>query len=140
MNDEKEPYNYTKPTFARVSAAILIFLIFFMMGSCLVPLARSSTTNPRPNSLGLSQSYRNPYVYMVGTVVHVDAFSTATNVTFQPFGASVLDTETILFCGNFVNEFDGGLYLVAYRQRATRLYHSVACHDIYQIIQLENAK
>ena len=129
-----------KSTFAKIGAGVILILILLMMISCLIPLAHGSATSPRPNSLGLSQSYENPYVYMVGTVTHVDAFSNVTNVTFQPFGASLLDTETILFCGNLVNEFDGGMYIVAYRQQARRTYRGVACHEIYKIIQIESAQ
>lgn len=129
-----------KSTFAKISAGIILIFILLMMMTCVMPLAHSSTTQPRPNSLGLSQSYENPYVYMVGTVTHVDAFSNVTNVTFQPFGASVLDTETILFCGDLINEFDGRMYIVAYRQRARRAYRGVACHEIYKVISIESAQ
>ncbi len=129
-----------KSTFAKISAGVILIFILTMMISCLIPFAHSATTAPRPNSLGLSQTYENPVTYMVGSVTHVDGFSKATSVTFQPFGASLLDTETILFCGDLVNEFDGGTYVVAYQQRARRMYRGVGCHDIYRIVQIESVQ
>jgi hypothetical protein len=77
--------------------------------------------------------------YMFGTVEHIDAFSQATNVVFKPFGASMLDTEPILFCGDVERLFDGKpttTYIVTYRQQASRLYQSVACHEVYRVFAL----
>lgn len=131
-------------TFAKVSAAIIIALIFLMMGSCLIPLAHGATTQPRPNSLGLSQSYQNPMAYMFGTIEHIDSFDKATNVVFKPFGASMLDTEPILFCGDIVGQLEGSdnttLFVFTYRQQPSRMYNGVACHDIFRILQLGESK
>lgn len=131
-------------TFAKVSAAVIIALIFLMMGSCLIPLAHGATTRPRPNSLGLSQSYQNPMTYMFGTIDHVDFLSNASIVTFRPFGASMLDTEPILFCGDLTDQLEGGtnqtLYVFTYRLQGSRTYHGIACHEVYRILTLGESK
>src|SRR5882762_4332819 len=111
-------------TFTKVSAAIVLFLLMALMATCFAPLARGATTRPRPNSLGLSQTYQNPMAYMFGTIEHVDSFSDATNVVFKPFGASMLATEPIFFCGNLDKELEEAtaetLYIVTYRVQTGR--------------------
>ena len=131
-------------TFAKVSTAIVLFLILALMATCLMPLAHGATTHPRPNSLGLSQTYQNPYVYMLGTIEHADVLSNATVVDFKPFGASLLDIESILFCGDLSRELEEGdnttLYVFTYRQQTTQMYHGIGCHDVFRILQLGPAK
>lgn len=128
-------------TYTKIAAAIVILLMFAMMGSCLVPLAHGSTTSPRPNSLGLSQNYQNPYVYMFGTIDHVDLLSNVTIVTFKPVGASMLDTEPIMFCGDLEDDLKNGdtetLYLFTYRLSGKQSYHGIACHEVYRVLPLD---
>lgn len=128
----------------KVGVGALLALIGALMLTCGAELSHGSTIQPRPNSLGLSQSYRNPMAYMVGSVEHVDSFSEATNVVFKPFGASMLDTETVLFCGNIERELEGGtnqtLFVFTYRQNPSRMYHGVACHEVYRVLQLADTQ
>lgn len=131
-------------TFTKVSAAIVLFLLMALMATCFAPLARGTTSRPRPNSLGLSQTYQNPYVYMFGTIDRADVLSTATIVDFKPFGASLLGTESILFCGDLSRDLEGGdnttLYVFTYRQQTSRTYHGIGCHEIFRILQLGEVK
>lgn len=132
--------NKQSPWF-KVSAVVVLFLVLALMATCLAPLAHSAATKPRPNSLGLSQSYQNPMVYMFGTIEHYDMLSNATVVNFKPFGASLLDTESILFCGNLSRDLTGAdnttLYIFTYRQQTSRTYHGIGCHDVFHIFQIE---
>lgn len=129
-----------KSMFAKVSAGIVLFFILLLLGTCAMPLAHGSVARPRPNSLGLSQSYQNPYVYMFGTIDHADILSNVTVVYFKPFGASLLDTESVLFCGDLSQELTGGdnttFYVFTYRLQTRRLYHGVGCHEVYRVLQL----
>lgn len=127
-------------TFAKVSAAIILFFILAMMGSCLIPLAHGATTQPRSNSLGVSQTYENPFEYTFGTVDHIDALSNATVITLKPFGSSLLNNEALLLCGDLTKEFEndttGSMYIITFRRVTTRTYHGIGCHDVYKIILL----
>ena len=128
----------------KAGAGFLIAILAALMLTCGAELSHGATTQPRPNSLGLSQSYRSPMTYMVGSIEHVDSFSEATNIVFKPFGASMLDTETILFCGNVEKDLEGGtnqtLFVFTYRANASRMYHGVACHEVYRILQLADTQ
>jgi hypothetical protein len=132
--------------FKRIGGIVILALVLGMFLAFFVAFAHGTTTtpSPRPNSLGLSQSYTNPYDYMFGTIEHVDAFTQATNVVFKPFGASLLNTQTILFCGDLTKDLEGGdsntLYLFAYRHLPTRMYSRVACHDVYRVLELGSQK
>lgn len=106
---------------------IALVILFSTLGHC--------TVQPRPNSLGVFQTYESPYTYMVGAPVRVAVFEEKgnyyTNVEFKALGASMLNTVNILFCGNAEDVFrDGRLHVVTYRIHATRLYRFVGCHDI----------
>ncbi len=111
-------------TFIGLVWLILVFAIF-----C------HCTTQPRPNSLGVPQIYDSPWMYMIGSPSSVDVFSNGehyyTNVEFKAFGASMLNTVPILFCGNQRTLFkDKKLRAVTYRIGATRNYQGIGCHDL----------
>jgi len=72
---------------------------------------------------------------MIGSPSSVDVFSNGehyyTNVEFKAFGASMLNTVPILFCGNQRTLFkDKKLRAVTYRIGATRNYQGIGCHDL----------
>jgi hypothetical protein len=98
-------------------------------------LGHCATQNARPNSLGVLQTYTNPWTYMVGSPVRVATFEDNgnyyTNVEFKALGASMLNTVSILFCGNETSAFgDGHLRAVTYRTSVARSYRGVGCHEI----------
>lgn len=133
-------------TWLNIGAWFIIAAFVGLMLAFFTVFAHGTTTTPsaRTNSLGLSQTYTNPYEYMFGTIEHVDAFSTVSNVVFRPFGASLLNTQTILFCGDVTKALGDGdtntLYVFTYRQQASRTFQGVACHDVYRILELGEAK
>lgn len=115
---------------------ILLILSLVLLMSC--PVAQAETVENRKNSLGVLQTYDNPWAYMVGSPVHVDLFESNgtyyTNVVFKALGASLLNTQTLLFCGNQLSAFgDGRLRAVTYRNSATRSYRGVGCHEVLPI-------
>lgn len=133
-------------TFRRIGGLIMLAAVLGMLLAFCSVFSHGTTSvpSPRKNSLGLSQTYTNPYQYMFGTIAHVDEFSTVTNVTFKPFGASLLNTQTILFCGDVTRELGDGdsntLYIFTYREQASRMFSGVACHDVYKILELGESK
>lgn len=126
---------------------IVAFFTFALLVSMILlisTLGRCATTSVknRVNSLGVEQSYQNQMVYMVGSPRAVNLFEEKnryfTNVTFRPFGSTLIYTESILFCGNDVESFgDSRMRIVAYRRAAERMYQGVACHSIYRVIELD---
>ena len=135
--DEPLPPRHLK--LRTIGALIILVALTTAMLTCFVSLSHGATTRPRPNSLGLSQSYTNPYVYMFGTIQHIEEFGKATSVTFRPFGASLLTTQEILFCGNLSmleNATEDTFYIFTYRQVASQTYRGVACHDLFRVTEL----
>ena len=117
--------------FGYMALLALIVTVLVSVGHC-------ATQNARPNSLGVYQTYTNPWSYMVGEPVRVSPFEDNgnyyTNVEFKALGASMLNTVSILFCGNEVSAFgDGHLRAVTYRTGATRSYRGIGCHEILPI-------
>jgi hypothetical protein len=114
----------------------IIFLLWLVaMVLILGSVGHCATQNARPNSLGVLQTYTNPWSYMVGSPVRVATFEDNgnyyTNVEFKALGASMLNTVSILFCGNETSAFgDGHLRAVTYRTSVARSYRGVGCHEI----------
>lgn len=120
-----------------VVCAVLLMII-------LGELAHGST-QPRPNNLGVYQIYDSPYTYMVGSPVSVEVFEEKgqyyTEVKFKAFGASMLNTQELLFCGNEEASFsDSHLRAMVYRVSATRLYQRIGCHDLLRVLLVKEEK
>lgn len=123
---------------SKMVAGLALFIVGMLMVSCGLSLHGTTTPNRR-NSLGVSQTYDNQMTYMFGAVLHADEIGgRVTNVTFQPYGSSLIYTEPILFCGDQTAKFPTGQMVIAtYRKTATRMYREVACHDVYKVVALE---
>jgi hypothetical protein len=126
----------------KIIVVLTYAVVFMFLGITAAVMAHCSTTGNRPNSLGISQSYDNPVAYFVGSPRAINEFyehgRSYTNVSFAPFGASMLDTESLLFCGNQTEMFNrDDVLLVAYRRRAERSYQGVACHEVYRVIAVQ---
>ncbi len=104
-----------------------------------VARAFAEPTN-RPNSLGVTQFYTNPNMYMFGVIVDGRVMDGATLIRFQPFETMSLYTEPILFCGDVSEQFANkrGPMVVTYSRVAHRLYRGVACHEIGSIFEVHN--
>lgn len=116
-----------------IGGFLLSFIIALML-TCGAELSHG-TTQPRPNSLGVFQTYNSPYSYMIGAPVRVNLYQYDgryfTNVEFKALGASMLNTVPILFCGNALDQFgDGRLRAVTYRTQAARSFRGIGCHEI----------
>ncbi len=113
--------------FMIATVVIWLVVLFSILGHC--------STQPRPNSLGVPQTYESPWAYMIGSPANVNVFSSNgryyTNVEFKAFGASMLNTVPVLFCGNQQALFkDARLRAVTYRIGATRNYQGIGCHEL----------
>ena len=121
-----------------VAGFIIIWLIGVML-SCFVGLSHGSV-RPRPNSLGVPETYESPYTYMLGAIHDVSVMQedgkVYTNVAFAPYGASLLDTESVLFCGE-VDNLDARTKVYVYDKTPHRMFHGVPCHELKTIFVVE---
>ena len=128
----------------RKSKVVTFFVLLGIVASALLffTLFAHGSTKPRPNRLGVSQFYENPYVYMFGAVTDVnvltDGTQTYTNVTFQPFGASMLYTQNILFVGTPIEHT--GFFIVTYERSAGRVFEGVPAHYALKAFEIGDDK
>jgi len=101
----------------------------------------STTPQPRPNSLGVQETYQNPNTYLVAIPIDGKIMEGRfTNVRFQPYAAAVLYDESILFCGDVSEQFKGktGPLVVTYRTQAAGMYQGVGCHQLVSVFKVSN--
>ncbi len=118
-----------------ILAAAILYALFVGFSV----FAHGSVIN-RPNSIGITQFYTNPNMYMFGAIIGGRVMDGATVVTFQPYETMALYTEPILFCGDVSEQFNGksGAVLVTYSRVAHRLFRGVACHEIVSVFEVHD--
>ena len=126
-----------------VIAAIIMVLLMCFGPACLI--AHGSTTKVnRSNSLGISEIYTNTNAYLFGVPIDGQILESeedrATNVRFQPYNTPALYDESVLFCGQVADFFQGktGPLVVTYDRIAHRRFHGIACHDIVSVHQVHD--
>ena len=124
--------------FVAVWSLLTFLLLSYDMAHC-------STVQKRPNSLGVVQTYESPWAYLLGnpTEVHVlrENDELFTNVTISPFGASLLNTEQLMLCGDQSEIFtDTRLRVVAYRRTARQMFLGVGCHELLKALPVQFPK
>lgn len=118
-------------------AIVVSTLLFLVMAT--VQLSHCTPTKNRPNSLGVTEIYTNPNVYLFASIAEGSLLGKAddryTNIRFQPYNTMSLYNETVLFCGNQAEQFNGktGALLVTYERRAHHLLQGVACHNLESV-------
>ena len=124
----------------KIAAVLFLSLLMAMMLTCGAQLSRG-TTSSRPNSLGAPQEYQSPYSYFLGSARKVTILGSDekafTNVEFAPYGASMLNTETIMFCGDVAGGWDTRTKVYVYRRIPHTSYQGVACHELIRVFNVE---
>ena len=117
----------------------IIFVLLFMFG-VVVSIAHGSTTPaPRPNGLGVSETYSNPNTYLLALPVDGQIFEGRfTNIRFKPYATSDLFDETVLFCGDVTEMFAGktGTVIITYRTQASGKFQGVGCHTLIGVFEV----
>ena len=108
-----------------VTAVIFAFAVSRAFGSV--------TPQPRPNSLGVKETYQNPNTYLLALPVDGKVLDGRfTNIRFQPYESPVLFDESILFCGDVTEEFmdKPGPLVITYRTQASGMFEGIGCHTL----------
>ena len=118
----------------------IIFALLFMLGVA-VSIAHGSTTPaPRPNGLGVSETYSNPNTYLLAMPIDGQILDGRfTNIRFAPFATPDLYDETVLFCTDVTPLFAGksGTVIVVYRTQASGKYRGVGCHELLGVYEVK---
>jgi hypothetical protein len=124
----------------RLQYAILLAAITGLIVAFVLVATGHSSVDNRPNSLGVSQIYTNPYTYLLALPVDGQVLEgKATSIRFKPYAAADLFDISVLFCGDVTEQFDGktGPLIVTYRIQAGRMYKGVGCHDLVSVFQVK---
>jgi len=123
---------------------------FSLIGLLLVVLAFATAAHCRTanqqNSFGAVISDDNPNIYMFGSVVGGAVVQCGkgycTNVTFNPHLTSTLHTESVLFCGDAADTFNGlrGPLVVTYRRQASRQINGIGCHNLETVYAIQETR
>jgi hypothetical protein len=120
---------------------LIALTIAVIVLACSKP-AHGTATQPRPNSLGVEEIYQNPYTYLFALPVSgvLLADGNFTNMRFQPYAAAAMFDESILFCGDVSEFFNGkvnGPVVLTYRTQASRMLEGIGCHDLVSVFQVQ---
>jgi hypothetical protein len=122
----------------------LIWYLWILLTLAILALwssqAHGSVAN-RTDSLGLPQDLLNPYSYILGLPVDGQVLEgKATVIRVQPYGAPLLLDQSLTFCGDVTDKFDGkvGPLVIAYETQAHTLYRGVACHDVLGVFEVKS--
>lgn len=122
-----------------VASLVALALMFLVLAAVLIATGHATTTNNRPNTLGASQIYTNPYTYLLALPIDGQILEGKyTNIRFQPYATANLYDESVLFCGDVADMFNGkhGPVVVTYRTQASRLYKGSACHALLSVFEV----
>ena len=123
---------------------VILLVLIFCFGPGLMLSHGSTTKANRPNSLGISEIYTNTNEYLFAQPIDGQILESeedrATNVRFQPYNTPALYDESVLFCGQVADFFQGktGPLVVTYDRIAHRRFHGVACHDLISVFSVPN--
>lgn len=115
-----------------ITAAVAFGLLVFK--------AFGSTTQPRPNSLGVEETYQNPNTYLVALPIDGQILDGRfTNIRFAPYATADLYDETVLFCGDVSGQFNGkkGPLVMTYWTQASGKFQGVGCHDLISVFEVK---
>jgi hypothetical protein len=118
----------------------IVFVLLFLM-SVAVSIAHGTTSAPRPNSLGVQETYQNPNTYLLAFPLDGQILDGRfTNIRFAPYAAAVMFDQSILFCGDVTEQFEGkpGPLVVTYKTQASGMYRGVGCHELVSVFTVHS--
>lgn len=132
----------------------VVITVCFLMWLALVTVillalssaVNASVTHPRPNSLGLAQTYTNNNVYVLASTVDITLLGGGdyTNVRLKPFNTPMLYDESTLFCGDVRASFfdpSGKAYteplVITYDRIGHHMFQSLACHGLVSAVPVK---
>ncbi len=134
----------SRPGSLLAKRALCSCLFVLLSGNVLIARENTQRTHSDP----VSKTYDpTPPNYLYGSVVEKNLIRDekgkyATNITFQPRYVSELFTESVLFCGNRSDAFDGleGPVVVTYGRVAHTMVRDVPCFDLVSVDRVQSSQ
>ena len=118
-----------------ISSWLILLLLSISIGLA----AAVATEHKRSNSVGVLETYHNPNTYLFALPIDGQILDGRfMNIRFKPYAAAALYDETVLFCGDVTEQFDGktGPLIITYRTQASGMYQGVGCHELISAFQV----
>ena len=124
-----------------VVALLILALTFLAFVAIMIATGHAEPTKNRPNSLGISETYQNPYAYLLAEPIEVTLLdgSKYTNVRFWPYATPALYEETVLFCGDQSDYFSREPIILTYEKQAHSMYQGISCHKLVGALSIQGA-
>jgi hypothetical protein len=124
----------------------IIFVLLFLMGVA-VSIAHGTTTPAKRTSIdqwlrdnGINETYQNPNTYLLALPLDGQILDGRfTNIRFAPYAAAAMFDQSILFCTDVTEQFEGktGPVIVTYRTQAAGMYRGVGCHELVSVFMVK---
>jgi len=125
-----------------LASFLILALAFLALVAVLIATGHASTTaGNRTNSLGVSETYQNPYTYLLAIPIDGQLIEGKyTNIRLWPFGTPALYDFSLLFCGDVTEKFEGksGVLVLTYETRAHAMYKGVACQELLGVSEVKS--
>jgi hypothetical protein len=110
---------------------LILALIFVITAAIMIGTGHAEPSHNRKNSLGVLQTWNNPYTYLLALPVEGKQVEGGFTVRFWDFGMPELIDHTVFFC-DISDKFDGkkGVLVVVYETQAHRKANGLGCHYI----------
>lgn len=120
---------------------IILALTFMIMAAIFIASGHAEPILNRKNSLGVVQTWDNPYTYLLALPVEGNQIDGGFTVRFWDFGMPELIDHTVFFCGAS-NAFDGkrGVLVIMYKTEAHHMTKGVGCHELKGVYELKEVQ
>lgn len=118
---------------------VLILALLWVLALVCLQL-HAEPAMPRPNSLGVEQTYTNTNTYLLAVPLEANFLQGKyVSIRFAPYNTTALYDETVLFCGTDLSEFEGknGVVVVTYETRAHVMYKGIGCHRLVSVFEVK---
>jgi len=120
---------------------IMFGVLVFILGALAASGRCLDTDQEKPLGDIVEHINNNVYIFgsLVGGTIMKDPVSGkwATGIRLQPVGTPLVYEESVLLCGDRVDDFAGmkGVIIVTYRRTAHERFQEVACHDLVNVTE-----
>jgi len=117
---------------------VILAVAFLSLVALLLTLAHAEPTPNRKNSLGVLQTFDNPYTYLFALPIDGKQVEGGFSVRFWDFGMPQLIDHSVLFC-DIEDKFDGkrGPLIVVYETQAHHMSSGIGCHDLKAVFEVK---
>jgi hypothetical protein len=121
-----------------IIGVLALSLAFLILAAVMIVTGHASITKERPNTLGVAQFYDNPFTYLFALPIEGKYVDGNLNVRFQPYASADLFDESVLFCGDVSDKFEGkkGPLVITYRIQASHMVQSIGCHELLSVFEV----